>query len=162
MSNSTLHAAARRRGGWARFPVWLLIAMGLVIAVNARFVTLALDTFPGVPAGDDFDTSNAYNRVLSAVDRQNALGWQVRVNDDGAAPLLLLTDRQGQPLAGAQVRATARRPLGADRDTTVAASETAPGRYAVAGTLAQGQWDLLLTIRRGEDEVRITRRVLVR
>ena len=163
MTDTTLDARQRRQSSaWNRFPVWLIIAMGLVVAVNARFIAVAYNTFPGTPTADDFDTSNDYNRVLAAVDRQNALGWRVRANDAGATPVIALADRQGQPLAGATVRANARRPLGNEADVPVVLNEVSPGQFALDTPLRAGQWDLLLRISADGHEMRVTRRVLAR
>lgn len=161
MSETTMNPRRRRIGGWSHFPIWLCIAMGLVFAVNARFIYVAVTTFPGTPTMDDFDTSNEYNKVLSAVDRQNALGWHVRANDT-AAPAILLTDKQGQPLTGATVEAVARRPLGNDADVPAKLTQTAPGRYELTPGLRAGQWDLLLHISADGHDMRVTRRVIVR
>ncbi len=162
MSETTMNPRRRRIGGWSHFPIWLTIAMGLVFAVNARFIYVAVTTFPGTPTMDDFDTSNDYNKVLSAVDRQNALGWQVRASDATGAPAITLTGKQGQPLAGASIEAIARRPLGNDADVSVTLAQTTPGRFELATGLRTGQWDLLLHISADGHEMRVTRRVIVR
>ena len=162
MTGTTLPQPAARRTPWSHYPIWLLIAMGLVFAVNARFVYVAVTTFPGTPTSDDFDSSNNYNSVLSAVERQNALGWQVRANDTGPAPAIQLNDRTGQPLAGAALQAVARRPLGNDADQTLTFESPAPGRFVLTTALARGQWDLMLHITNGDQTMRVTRRVVVR
>ena len=46
MSETTMNPRRRRIGGWSHFPIWLTIAMGLVFAVNARFIYVAVTTFP--------------------------------------------------------------------------------------------------------------------
>ena len=162
MTDTTMPPPPARRTAWSHYPIWLLIAMGMVFAVNARFVYVAVTTFPGTPTADDFDSSNNYNSVLSAVERQNALGWQVRATDTGAAPAIQLNGRDGRPLADATLQAVARRPLGNDADQTVAFDSPAPGRFVLATPLARGQWDLMLRISAGGQNMRVTRRVLVR
>lgn len=146
-----------RTTAWSRFPLWLGLAMGLVFAVNIWFIQLAVTTFPGAASRDDFDTSNGYNRILANVDRQNALGWQVRADGTTVA----LTDKQGAPLAGAAMSANARRPLGDEADIPVTFSQSAPGRFTLATTLRPGQWDLLLDVSKDGHTMRVTRRVLV-
>ncbi len=151
-----------RRSGWNLFPVWLFIAMGLVVAVNARFITLAVTTFPGAAVLDDFDTSNDYNRILSGVDRQNALGWRVKADNAGDLPAIVLTGRDGQPLPAAAVQGMARHPIGNEPDVAVTLNQTGAGRFTLATPLHQGQWDLLLQIKADGHDMRVTRRVLVR
>jgi nitrogen fixation protein FixH len=161
MSN-TASMRRPRRWGWNMFPVWLVIAMGTVMAVNARFVTIAFTTFPGIATADDFDTSNDYNRILSGVERQNALGWRVRADESAAVLTIVLADRQGRPLPAATVQAVARRPLGDDPDMPVMLTETSSGRFVLGTALRGGQWDLLLHISAEGQEMRVARRVLVR
>lgn len=96
------------------------------------------------------------------MDRQNALGWTVRTDMDGATPALLLTGQGGAPLIGASMQATARRPLGNEPDVPVLLDQAAPGRFLLSPGLRAGQWDLLLRVQAGGNELRVTRRVLVK
>lgn len=159
------------RSAWRFFPLGIAGAISLVIAVNAGMIWRSVATFPGAAlndhfgGGDDdsFATSNEYNRILAAVDRQNALGWSVTAAAEAARPVLQLTDRRGQPLLGARVEATALRPLGAADATHLSFRAAEPGRYVADAPLAQpGQWDLMLRVTHNGGELRVTRRVLVR
>ena len=77
-------------------------------------VYAALHSFPGKAGDEGFDLSNHYNAVLDRVQREAALGWTVQARTDAAGrPVVTLTDRDGAPLRGASVAASAQRPLGA-------------------------------------------------
>ena len=118
--------------------------MGVVIAVNAGMVYLALDGFPGRAGGDGFDLSNHYDQVLDAAQRQAALGWDLRAAPGEAGhAVLTLTDRSGAPLRGARIEATAERPLGAAEATQLVFHDAGAGRYVADAALAlPGQWEL--------------------
>ena len=150
-----------RRGGWDRFPFWFILCMGTVMAVNARFIAIAYQSFPGAATSDDFDTSNNYNQVLEAAQKQALLGWQVGTDVAHPFPAIMLADRTGQPLTGVAVEAIARHPVGDAPDQALSIFEASPGRYQWRETLAPGQWDLLLRLTRGGQKMRIERRILV-
>jgi len=156
--------ALPNRSVWRFFPWWVAGAMTVVIVVNVYMVYSALHTFPGQAGRDGFDLSNRYDAVIDRVQQQDALGWKVRAEADGAGhPVLVLTDAQGAPLKGAKVDATAERPLGDTLTTHVAFREAGPGHYAGDVVLPlPGQWDIMLTATAAGHDVTTTRRIIVR
>jgi nitrogen fixation protein FixH len=153
-----------RRTPWRWFPWWIIGSMLLVVAVNGGLIYFALSTFPGQAGHDGFDLSNHYDQVIAAAQRQAQLGWSVRVAVDAAAhPELVLTDHTGAPLSGAQLAASAERPLGPSEATTLQFQEVAQGHYVAVASLPEiGQWDLLLTVTAGGEHYSTTQRVVVR
>lgn len=149
--------------GWNRFPHYLIAALAFVVAVNARFIYVAVTTFPGAATSDDFDTSNNYNRLMANAEKQDKLGWSARTSGDGMVPAVDLTGPDHAPLGGAAMTAQAERPLGTFAPVAVTFAEAAPGHYVAAAALPMpGQWDLKLTIAQGSHTIRITRRVILR
>jgi nitrogen fixation protein FixH len=147
---------------WKRFPHYMLLAMGLVIAVNVRFIYVAVTTFPGAATNDDFDTSNRYNKVLDAAAAQDALGWQETVTTQGRKAVFDLRGHDHAPLTGATLVVQAQRPLGAAPAQPLAVQEITPGHHvAITDLSASGQWDLVLRITQGGHVARVTRRVIV-
>jgi nitrogen fixation protein FixH len=149
---------------WRFFPWALAAGMGVVMVVNFGMAYTALHTFPGSAGNDGFDLSNHYDKVLDSVARQNALGWTVTVEADASdRPVIHLLGRDGAPLIGATITATAERPVGDRMTSTPAFTETAPGTYRAASALgAKGQWDLELSATARGETVNTTRRVIVR
>jgi nitrogen fixation protein FixH len=148
---------------WRHFPRYLILAMGLVVAVNVRFIVLAVATFPGAATNDDFDTSNRYNAVLEAAAAQDALGWSELASARDAVPVIDLTGPDHKPLAGATLSVQAERPLGNADALPVSFLQIAPGHFVAAGPLPErGQWDLRLQVVQGGHKVRVTRRILVK
>ena len=156
--------APEGRSRWWLFPWAIAAAMGVVIAVNVGMVYAAMHSFPGSAGNDGFDLSNRYDHVIAHVRQQAALGWGVRVETDVRRhPVLLLRDRDGTPLTGAVIQATAQRPLGPEHSTPLAFQEQAAGRYVADAALAEpGQWDLLLTADARGHQFTTTRRIVTR
>jgi nitrogen fixation protein FixH len=157
-----LPGEASRRSAWRFFPWAMIAALGVVIVVNVGMAWSALSTFPGTAVNDTFDHSNEYDKVLSTAAHEASLGWSLQVALDAGRPVVTLAARDGTPLQGAQVSATAMRPLGPDQATPLTFHAVAPGRYLAAAPLAApGQWDLLLSVNDGAGQLHATRRVIV-
>jgi nitrogen fixation protein FixH len=152
------------RSAWRWFP-WLVgAAMGVVVAVNAGMIYAALASFPGSAGEESFNLSNQYDAVLAQVQREAELGWTMLARADGdGRPEVTLADRQGSPLRGASVGASAERPLGAREMRQLTFRETAAGRYVADTALTTpGQWDLALSASAGGHAMVATRRIIVR
>lgn len=152
----------RTHFNWKWFPACLIGAMGLVAVVNGYMIYAAIDSFPGTAGKDGFELSNDYDRVLTAANRQAALGWRLDGDVDGARrPVLRLVDRAGLPVAGAAIDSQAERPVGPAETTALRFTMTAPGRYASDATLPAGQWDVLVTVHADDQVFTATKRIVV-
>jgi nitrogen fixation protein FixH len=148
---------------WRFFPLAVIGGLGLVVVVNAGMVYTALHSFPGQAGQEDFELSNHYDAVLDREQREVALGWTVVAEADAAGRTeVRLAGRDGSPLHGASVMASAERPLGAPERQSLAFSEVTAGRYVADVMLPMpGQWELTLTAAYGGHEIAATRRVIV-
>ena len=150
---------------WRFFPLAVVVSIGVVIAVNIGLVYAALHSFPGKAGGDEgFVLSNHYNTVLEQAEREAVLGWTVLALTDAAGQVeVVLADRDGSPLRGAAIAASAERPLGSVETRWLVFHETIAGRY-VADTklMMPGQWDLTLSAAVGGHDMAATRRIIVR
>lgn len=123
----------------------LLIALagfGLVLAMNGLFVWLALDGFSGLSRPNAYRDGLHYNDELAAAAEQQARGWSSRYTLEADRLLLEVTLPDGSPVTGLALTATVGRPVTDDYDRTLALTETQPGRYLAAVTLAPGQWSV--------------------
>lgn len=155
-----MSATSPTRSLWRHFPWIICGAVGVVVAVNAVMITAAVNTFPGKLGRNGFDLSNQYNAVIAAQERNEALGWQLDANWSKAGISVALKDRAGIALEGARVTAELRRPLGPPQDQVLSLQPTGAGIYAAATPdHLGGQWDLMLTVQRGDDRFTATRRL---
>jgi nitrogen fixation protein FixH len=154
--------AATTSENWKHFPRYMILAMAFVMAVNVRFIYVAVTTFPGVATNDDFDTSNRYNAVMQAAAAQNALGWTERVSAQGLEAAVDLAGPDHAPLEHAVLTGQMLRPLGDSAPIPLTFHETTAGHYVVVPSLpAAGQWELVLRIEHGGHTAHVNRRVVV-
>jgi nitrogen fixation protein FixH len=147
---------------WRFFPMAALLSLAVVIAVNGLLAYFALSTFPGLAVANDFDTSNRYDQVLEAAQRQAALGWNLQARLEAGHPVLVLIGRDGQGLDAAEIIATAQRPLGPPQTVHPRFVAEGAGRYRADTSLeAPGQWDLLLQVIAYGQTLTATRRVIL-
>jgi len=128
----------------------VLVFFGLVIAVNAVFIVLALQSWSGLSTDDAYRRGLTYNETLRQAETQRALGWQARADlaplADGRTRLsVVFTDRANAPIDGLTIVGQLRRPSREGADRAVTLTRQGPGRYGADVDLSlRGQWDLRL------------------
>ena len=152
-----------------------LVAFFVVVAaVNAVFITLSLRTFPGVETDDAYRKGLAWDRELDAAAAQRALGWNVTVAWQAAAPTpateaqatgritVRAEDRAGAALGGLAADISFRRAVheGEDRHFRIP-GESSPGVYAADVVLpGRGDWRVIVRLRKADRVVyRIEQRI---
>ena len=127
-----------------RWIPWVFVGgMLLVVAVNAVLIFFALSTFTGVTTGHAYDRGRAYNHVIEAAARQEALGWRADVQLRGNSLVVTMADRGGAALPG-RLEGRLLRPLeGTTQPLDFAATATGSFR-ADTGARQPGQWDAVL------------------
>jgi nitrogen fixation protein FixH len=162
--SATLTPAAGKR---SMIP-WIFVgAMGLVVAVNATMVTLALRDFSGVIIDHPYEAGLEYNRAIAAEKRQEALGWSLGLQfERGATPLtgrLVLTARDAgaRPLA-VDIQARLVRPIDRLPDVPAVFRPDGAGRYVADVAVPRpGQWELRAVNRVGGARYDLIQRVFV-
>ena len=101
--------------------VWWYFAafFGFIAAVNAVMVTLAIRTHSGIVTEHPYEKGLAYNAVVAAEEKQEALGWKGRIDYQRGALQFTLRDRHNQPLTIEKATATITRPTQPGIDFTV-------------------------------------------
>lgn len=129
-----------------KFLFVMLGFFGVIIAVNSLMAWFAVSNFRGVVVQSSFVASQDFNRDLARFAEQEARGWRVEAELQGARPKIRLWDAQGAPLSGLAVSVTAMRPIDQREDRMLSLRETAPGVYEAGQDLRPGQWTLQLVI----------------
>ncbi len=115
---------------------------GVIIAVNAVFLTLALRSYPGEVSVTPYEDGLAYNSRLAQQARQARLGWRAAARAEPGAVLVEIADRVGRPVDGVTLRGRLQRPATQAGRIDIAFSEVAPGRYRAEAAADAGAWDL--------------------
>jgi len=130
--------------------VWLLGFFGVIIAVNAVMMKLAIDTLPGTEVDSSYQAGLHYNVDIEAARRQVERRWQVtghiERDQDGHTVLSIeARNREGAPLSGLTVKARLMRPADGRSDRLVALTEGESGIYRGSVEAVElGQWDMLI------------------
>ena len=139
-----------RDGRWIP---WLFVAFFLVIfTVNGIMVTVALSTWTGLTTQSHYRDGIEYNRRLAAVERQEALGWDVAYSsqtlEGGTLDFAVaVTGSQGQPLYPDRVHVAFVRPTSEGFDSSHVLQLRADGRYGIFVELPlAGVWDARVTV----------------
>lgn len=156
-----------RKSGWIP---WVFVGgMGVVVAVNAVMVTFALSTFSGLTVEKPYERGVAYNRVLEAQARQEALGWTLSTTFQPTSGQLdgrlVLTAHgpDGAPLDDLVLDARLVRPVEKMAPLELFFTAAGDGRYVARAELPlPGLWDLKLHARRGDDLYTLIERLDVR
>ena len=148
---------------------WLAL-LGVVLAVNIGFISLAFITNPGLVDEDYYIKSQDFEENLMKYRAAKAaLGWTYQA-DFPSKPImkknemyrLSVVDKAGLPLTAATITVKAYRPSDVSADFETTLSEVGAGIYEghVSFPL-KGIWDITVNIARDKDEFDFTRRASI-
>jgi len=149
----TVDAFVSSRPRRYRWIPWLyVVAMTVVICVNAVLVYFAVREPVGVVAASPYEKGLHFNAELAQRARQDALGWQVAAGyfpkAGGTGEIAIeLRDSAGKPLAGLQPHVRLSRPIEVVAPIDVVLNDQGNGRYtAIVAPPRRGQWDLAIDV----------------
>ncbi len=131
--------------GW-HVAVGVTAFFGIIIAVDATFLTLAYRTHPGQVANKPYEAGLVYNAELERKRRQAELGWRAAAEARPGELAVWLRDRDGAPLSSLTVSVDLQRPATGHGRTTINLTESEPGLY-VSRTGLAGTWDAAVSAR---------------
>jgi nitrogen fixation protein FixH len=113
--------------------LWLGGFFGVVIAANAWFVTLSLQSFHGEDRQRPYQQGLNYNATLAARARQQSEGWHATLSlDTSASPArlrLAVMKPDGAPVEGLELAGALRHPADTYRDLPIRLAPIGPGLY---------------------------------
>jgi nitrogen fixation protein FixH len=135
----------------------LLAFFGVVFAVNAVMVRVAVSSFSGVETESAYKAGFNFKNDVAAAQAQEDRHWAVdatlRKETVGTMVTITARDAESRPLAGFAATARLSHPTDKRRDEVIDLSEIAPGRHQGRTSAAQGQWDLVIEFRRDAETV---------
>lgn len=116
-------------------------AFGVIIAVNLLLAFKAVGTFPGLEVPNSYVASQHFDRERAA---QDALGWSVTPEYDGAVLTLAIRDSKDQPANVQTMQVTVGRPTHV-RDDQTPEFTYHNGLFSAPLTLEPGMWNIHVT-----------------
>jgi nitrogen fixation protein FixH len=150
-----------------RFVLVTFIAFfGVIAAVNAVMMTLAIRTMPGLDVANGYVASQAMNREIKAMQMQAERGWKADVAvhlENGLAPInITLADKAGSPVTGLAVSARLAHPALTRADHSARLIERRPGFYsAELSDIQPGAWTVILEASKSGERVFASRNRIV-
>ncbi len=135
--------------------VTMVAFFGVVVAVNFTMATLAARTFGGTVVDNSYVAGQRFNGWLAQARAQERLGWTTRLGIDDRRHVTVALSHRGMPLAGAEIEAVARHPVGRAPDVTLRFQPRGGGAYSSLTTLPAGRWLVHVEVRRAGQSARL-------
>jgi nitrogen fixation protein FixH len=141
-----------------RMVLFALIAFfGLIFAVNAYMIYVALSTFGGVETASAYKVGLAYDTEIAAAQAQESRAWKVEAtlsgNDKGRTVQLGVLGKSSAPETGLMARARLSHPGDRRQDVELMLAEVSPGLYRASYAAPAGYRDLVIELFRGEERM---------
>ena len=124
----------------------LVLAFGVIIAVNLVLAFKAVGTFPGAEVKNSYVASQTFDADRLA---QEALGWEVDASVRGAKLRLKITDEKGYPVQPEITSALIGRATHTRDDQALDLRWTGT-EFEAPVAVDKGNWNLRLTARAGD------------
>lgn len=147
-----------------RFVPWIIVGFFVCfVLLLSSFVWIAFSHKPSEVTANAYQKGLAYNNALEAAQKQKALGWVASLAFDGKSRLTLtLSDKDKNPIKGAQARAWFVHSQSAAMDQSADMQEVQPGQYEVIMPAPRrGAWEARATVLHGGNEFQISKPVVV-
>ncbi|GEO15452.1 FixH family protein [Microvirga aerophila] len=135
----------------------LLAFFGTILAMNVVLVRVALSSFGGVETDSSYKAGLAFKNDIAASQAQDARHWAVEASlrhESGGTRVTVSThDAEAHPLAGLSIEARLAHPTDKRRDVTIDLAETESGRFEGLADAPRGQWDLVIGLKRRDEQV---------
>ena len=152
---------------------WVLgwIAMVIVIlSANITMITIAFKTSSGLVVEDFYEKGKNYQKSIEKLAREKTLGWKTSlavpanaIVNKPSTFVLNAKDSKGEPILAEEVTIHVFRPSNAEADFEMLMSSEGRGDYSsnIAFPLP-GHWDIVVSLKRGDDEFEVVERVFVK
>ncbi|MCU7905665.1 MAG: FixH family protein [Candidatus Thiodiazotropha sp. (ex Epidulcina cf. delphinae)] len=156
-----------KKSAW-RSP-WVIAWVAMVViffTMNMIMIYLAIDNKPGLVVDDFYERGQDYEKNMLKRQARDP-GWTMRVElprriaiDQPVLCRFSVTDRDGGQVSRDEVTFYAYRPSDVEQDFSVPMKQVEPGFYeAQVSFPLKGAWDILVSIRNGEDEYNTPKRI---
>lgn len=162
----------KRESAWQNPWVWLLVGiMAAALIVNGVLITLAFRSPPSLVVDDYYEKGKSYFYNEATVEKNAArLGWKLDLDlpktpklGGTESYLVRAVGRDGKPIEGGRAELAAFRPAQIGHDFSVKLRDLGAGYYGSdVNFMLPGNWDLIVTVHKGEDSLDVARRIFVK
>jgi nitrogen fixation protein FixH len=136
--------------------LYFLSFFGVIFAMNFYMVRVAISSFSGVETESAYKAGLSFKNDVAAAHAQDARHWSVEAilpRADASEMIITARDAQGQALAGLMPEVRLAHPTDKRRDVPLAFVEVTPGRFRCLTLTPEGQWDLVIGLKREAETV---------
>jgi nitrogen fixation protein FixH len=136
--------------------VYFVSFFGIIFAMNFYMVRVAVSSFSGVETESAYKAGLSFKNDVAAAHAQDARHWSVDAalrRGDAASLVVTARDSQGQELTGLVPEIRLAHPTDKRRDVALELVELTPGSFKCLTPMPQGQWDLIIALKRETETV---------
>ena len=129
---------------------------GIIFAMNFYMVRVAISSFSGVETESAYKAGLSFKNDVAVAHAQDARHWSVEASlqrGDTADITITARDAQDRALAGLTPEIHLAHPTDKRRDLPLEFVEPAPGRFKSLTPMPDGQWDLVIDLKRDRESV---------
>jgi len=136
--------------------IYFLGFFGVIFAMNIYMVRVAVSSFSGVETESAYKAGLSFKNDVAAANAQDARQWSVEASlhrGDTTGLTIVARDAGGQALAGLTPEVRLAHPTDKRRDLLVEFVELTSGQFKNLTALPEGQWDLVIGLKRETETV---------
>jgi nitrogen fixation protein FixH len=129
---------------------------GIIFAMNLYMVRVAISSFSGVETESAYKAGLSFKNDVAAAHAQDARHWSVEafLQHGGASGITIAArDANGQALTGLTPEVRLAHPTDKRRDVVLEFVELTPGQFKGLTSIPEGQWDLVIGLKRESETV---------
>lgn len=129
---------------------------GIIFAMNFYMVRVAISSFSGVETESAYKAGLSFKNDVAAAHAQDARHWQVEASlqrGEASGMIITVSDAQGQALTGLTPEVRLAHPTDKRRDVPLEVVELTPGQFKSLTPAPEGQWDLVIDLKRETETV---------
>lgn len=157
MSTTALKTRAPRPITGRTVLIYFIGFFGIVFAMNFFMVRVAVSSFSGVETESSYKAGLAFKNDVAAAHAQDARHWAVEANlqrgNEATHVTVTAKDAEARALTGLALEARLAHPTDKRRDVVLQFVEETPGRFRSLTPMPQGQWDLVIGLKRADETV---------
>jgi nitrogen fixation protein FixH len=129
---------------------------GIIFAMNFYMVHVAVSSFSGVETESAYKAGLSFKNDVAAAHAQDARHWSVEASlrrSDVNSVVITARDAHGTALAGLTPEVRLAHPTDKRRDVVLELVELNPGQFKSLKPMPDGQWDLVIGLKRETETV---------